>query len=89
VVRKGAPRNLANAFVKPIWAGHGADLVSASAKALDNYSGKLNKAYGDTAKKAVVLNLTDYTINNLGKEVESFEELIQEIMSEVRAALGV
>jgi len=89
VVREGAPRNLANAFIKPVWAGRGEDLVSASAKALDDYTGRLNTAYGDTAKKAVVLNLTEHTAKNLGKEVESFEELIQEVMSEVKSALGV
>jgi len=89
VVREGAPRNLTNAFVKPVWAGSGEDLITASVKALDDYNGRLNKAYGDTAKKAVVLNLTEHTAKNLGKEVESFDELIQEVMSEVRSALGV
>ncbi len=85
---EGAPRNLANAFAKPVWPGREMDLIATSVKALDEYAGKLNKAYGDPARVAVVLNLTDYPTKHLGKRVESFEELLGAIMPGVRSALG-
>lgn len=88
VVREGAPRNLANAFVKPVWSGR-EDLVHASVKALDDYAQKLNKAYGDTSSKALVLNLSAYKPQHLGQEVETFADLVNEVMAEVRKALEV
>ena len=88
VVRESAPRNLANAFVKPVWSGRD-DLVHASVKALDDYTQKLNKAYGDTSSKALVLNLSPYKPQHLGQEVETFADLVNEVMAEVRKALEV
>lgn len=88
VVREGAPRNLANAFVKPVWSGR-EDLVHASVKALDDYTQKLNKAYGDTSSKALVLNLSTYKPQHLGQEVETLADLVNEVMAEVRKALEV
>ena len=52
VVRDDAPRQLANAFVRPVAPRRDDDLVGASIGALSDYWGRLNAMYGDDGLRA-------------------------------------
>lgn len=86
-VRQGAdPRNLANAFEKPVRPSPALSLTEASVERLEARWEKLAAAYGQNGP-AFVLNLTDAQ-SRLGEPVESLDELIGRTLAEVRAGLG-
>jgi CRISPR system Cascade subunit CasC len=80
---KGAPRSLANAFVKPVFPGHGEteDLVSGSIIIFDKYWGDLTRMYGEAGiKKAAICVLDDVKLQYLkAKQVDSVEAIIQSV----------
>ncbi len=90
VVKDGAPRNLANAFLKPVRVSRHRpddDLMKNSVESLARYWKKLDDAYGQDGE-AFFLNLTDDDPNLNGGAVKNFEELIEKVMERVRARLG-
>lgn len=67
VVRRSAPMNLANAFVKPVYPGHDGDLVERSIQALDRHWGALADMYGgDAVVSAAVATLNGDRLQHLG-----------------------
>lgn len=86
-VRDGAPRNLANAFAKPVWRGQ-QGLIASSVEALDRYLGKIERAYGDTRRLACFVNLSEAKPQNAGKEAASLKEAIDTVMKPVEEWLG-
>ncbi|WP_457630557.1 type I-E CRISPR-associated protein Cas7/Cse4/CasC [Oceanithermus sp.] len=81
-VRDGAPRNLANAFVNPVWRSK-TDLVSASVEALDSYASKVESVYGDTRASAYYLNLSAASPENVGEAADGLNEAIESTMLHV------
>jgi CRISPR system Cascade subunit CasC len=81
-VREGDPRNLANAFAKPVWRGKNG-VVAVSVTAFDQYWGKVNEAYGDSALRTVHVDLTDSELENSGVRVRNFDEAVREVMQDV------
>jgi CRISPR system Cascade subunit CasC len=84
VVRPHGLWSLANAFVKPVWPGAQEDLIQASIERLDDYWGRLAKAYPATGNgkaapvvvfftvhEAAVEHLKDYEKHNLDELVET------------------
>ena len=91
VVKDGAPRNLANAFLKPVRVSRHRpddDLMKNSVESLARYWKKLDDAYGQDGE-VFYLNLSEARPNFEGQSVNSFEELVNEAMKRVRERLGV
>lgn len=89
-VRQAAdPRNLANAFERPVakseWSRQG--LTAASVDRFVTKWQRLEKAYGQ-AGPTFSLNLTD-AADGLGTRTESLDNLVAATMGAVRSALGV
>lgn len=89
VRRDADPRNLANAFEKPVGRSdlREMSLTAASVGRLEREWGKLDTAYGQ-AGDTVTLNLTD-TASAVGAPVPSLDALIERTLAAVRGALGV
>lgn len=81
-VREGGPRNLANAFAKPVWRGR-EGLVASSVAALDEYMGKIERAYGGTKSSAHFLNLSTAKPSHTGREHPSLADLLDAVMKDV------
>lgn len=81
------PRNLANAFEKPIRPGREQSLTEASVKQLEAKWVKLARAYGQNGQ-TFVLNLTDFD-SQIGEPALSLEELLGHTEKAVKASLGV
>ncbi len=91
VVKDGAPRNLANAFLKPVRVSRHRpddDLMENSVESLSNYWKTLDNAYGKDGE-AFYLNLSQARPDFEGQSVNTFEELVNEAMKRVRERLGV
>ncbi|EMY77977.1 putative CRISPR-associated protein Cas7/Cse4/CasC, subtype TIGR01869 [Leptospira weilii serovar Ranarum str. ICFT] len=85
-VRQNAdPRNLANAFEKPIGKNDLTDksLTEVSINRFETKWEKLDKAYGQ-AGKTFILNLADDTKSKVGTSVDSLDHLIQQTIAEVK-----
>lgn len=87
VRREADPRNLANAFEKPVRPSRDQSLTEASVERLEAKWQKLAEAYGQNGE-VFVLNLTDLK-SKLGKQVKNLDELLEETLKTVRANLGV
>ena len=90
VVSESAPRNLANAFLNPVYIRHNrpdGDLMEKSIVKLGQYWQRLDKAYGQDGE-VFFLNLKEVNPALNGRKVESFEELIEAVMKRVREKLG-
>lgn len=87
VRQEADPRNLANAFEKPVRPSREKSLTEASVERLEAKWQKLSAAYGQNGA-AWVLNLTD-TQSQIGTPVGSLDELVQSAMKAVRANLGL
>jgi CRISPR system Cascade subunit CasC len=86
-VRKNAdPRNLANAFEKPVRPNREASLTEVSASRFESKWQKLENAYGQ-AGQTYTMNLTDH-VSQLGEQAESLDDLIAQTMKAVKSALG-
>ena len=85
-VREGGPRNLANAFAKPVWRGR-EGLITSSVAALDSYMGKIERAYGGSKTSAHFLNLSDAKPSHAGKEHPSLDDLLSAVMRDVEELL--
>jgi CRISPR system Cascade subunit CasC len=89
-VRQNAdPRNLANAFEKPIskFNLNKESLTTVSAHRLEHSWKKLETAYGQSGQ-TFTLNLTDLE-SKVGEGVSSLDRLIEQTMNAVKKALGV
>ena len=90
VVKDGAPRNLANAFLKPVRVSRhhpDDDLMKNSAENLTRYWKKLDGAYGQDGE-TFYLNLSEARPDFASRPVGSFEELVSEALKSVRDRLG-
>lgn len=87
VRQEADPRNLANAFEKPVRPNREKSLTEASVERLEAKWQKLSAAYGQNGA-AWVLNLTDAQ-SQIGTPVGSLDELVQSAMKAVRANLGL
>ncbi len=87
VRQEADPRNLANAFEKPVRPSREKSLTEASVERLEARWQKLSAAYGQDGA-AWVLNLTDAQ-SQIGTPVGSLDELVQSAMKAVRANLGL
>lgn len=87
VRRDADPRNLANAFEKPVRPNRDQSLTEASLEKLNAKWEKLASAYGQNGK-AFTLNLTDLE-SRIGEGVSSLDELLSKTLQEVRRMLGV
>jgi len=90
VVTERAPRNLANAFLKPVYIRRNRpddDLMEISIDRLGQYWQELDKAYGQDGD-VFFLNLKGVNPEFNGRKVASFEGLIAEVMKRVREKLG-
>jgi CRISPR system Cascade subunit CasC len=87
VRQEADPRNLANAFEKPVRPNREKSLTEASVERLEARWQKLSAAYGQDGA-AWVLNLTDAQ-SQIGTPVGSLDELVQSAMKAVRANLGL
>lgn len=87
VRQEADPRNLANAFEKPVRPNREKSLTEASVERLEAKWQKLSAAYGQNGA-AWVLNLTDAQ-SQIGTPVGSLDELVQSAMEAVRANLGL
>jgi len=87
VRQEADPRNLANAFEKPVRPNREKSLTEASVERLEARWQKLSAAYGQDGA-AWVLNLTDAQ-SQIGTPVGSLDELVQSTMKAVRANLGL
>lgn len=89
--RDADPRNLANAFERPVgrtdWAKDQLGLTAASVARFEAKWAKLEGAYGQ-AGATFTLNLTDAN-SDLGTAVPSLDTLVDRTMATVRVALGV
>ncbi len=83
------PRNLANAFERPVGKGEWikAGLTDSSVQRLEATWQKLDTAYGQTGA-TFTLNLTEIK-GEVGTAVPSLDALVAETMAAVRGALGV
>ena len=89
VVKDGAPRNLANAFLKPVRVNrHRPDgnLMKNSVESLARYWKKLDDAYGQDGE-VFYLNLCDDDPKLNGGAVKNFDELVGRVMELVRTRL--
>lgn len=87
-VRQDAdPRNLANAFEKPVRPTRDHSLTEVSVDRLQQKWAKLEAAYGQ-AGRTFTLNLTEMP-SSVGTSVNSLDELIQQTVQAVRQALRV
>jgi CRISPR system Cascade subunit CasC len=87
VRREADPRNLANAFEKPVRPIRDKSLTEASVERLEARWQKLAEAYGQNGE-VFVLNLTDLE-SKLDSPVKSLDELLEKTLETVRANLGV
>lgn len=90
--RDAAPRNLAAAFEKPVFArGAAKSLTGLSVERLMEYWEKLDRCYGKPAEEWVsLINLSDGEITYHRSElVESVDEAIAKAMQGVKLLLGV
>jgi CRISPR system Cascade subunit CasC len=86
-VRQNAdPRNLANAFEKPVSPQRDASLTEVAAAKFEAKWQKLEQAYGQ-AGQTFTLNITDFK-STLGTPTQSLDALIGETLKAVKAALG-
>lgn len=86
-VRQNAdPRNLANAFEKPVRPHRDKSLTEASLERLEAKWKRLEEAYGQSGQ-AFTLNLTEAS-STVGEGIASLDELLAKTMQEVRRALG-
>ena len=76
-----APRNLANAFETPVYAGKGGKLTEKSASELIKKANTLKAAYGGE-EKTFVLNLTGAT-ETMGEKVDTLESLLRKACAAV------
>ncbi len=84
------PRNLANAFVPPVYVRPGEDLVAESIKRLEAYWERLDNAYGHPeGEKVFVLPVKDFELDYLAPHVRgNLEALLIQIESAVKECLG-
>lgn len=87
VRQEADPRNLANAFEKPVRPSREKSLTEASVERLEAKWQKLSAAYGQDGA-AWVLNLTDAQ-SQIGTPVGSLDELVKSAMQAVKANLGL
>ena len=90
-VTEGAPRNLANAFLKPVYVRKqrpDEDLMAESISRLSEYWRKLDRSYGQ-AGEIFFINLKEVRSELHGKKVERFDELVAEVMQRIREKFGV
>jgi CRISPR system Cascade subunit CasC len=80
------PRNLANAFEKPIRPSRDQSLTESSIEQLEDKWKRLATAYGQNGQ-TFVLNLTDFEAQ-IGKPALSLDKLIEATLKAVRANLG-
>lgn len=85
VVREAGLWSLANAFVRPVWAGRDGDMIQRSIGELDGYWGKLTKMYGEHGIHGRWVSLTEEdTLQHLAAaRVESVDELIENVLATV------
>ena len=85
VVRERGLQSLANAFVRPVSAMPGEDLVEKSVSALDNYLGRLTEMYGDAESTRRVVCLDSAYGGKLANlkhaQVAAFETLIEQTVA--------
>jgi CRISPR system Cascade subunit CasC len=87
-VRQDAdPRNLANAFEKPVRPSRERSLTEASVERLEAKWKKLSEAYGQDGE-AWVLNLTE-TTSQISAAAQNLDGLITQALTKVRANMGV
>lgn len=89
-VRKNAdPRNLSNAFEKPVTKKdlHEKTLTEASIEKFEKKWNKLETAYGQ-AGNTFILNLTEFE-SKIGTNIDSLDILIQETVKEIKNNIGV
>jgi len=67
--RADTPRNLANAFVPPVWVRPGEDLVAESVRRLEDYWQRLDLAYGRPEERIFVLPVKDFELGYLADHV--------------------
>ncbi len=79
------PRNLANAFEKPVRPGQDKSLTEASVERLEARWKKLAEAYGQNGK-TFVLNLTDAP-SSIGEAVESLDGLLRSVLEQIKSNL--
>jgi CRISPR system Cascade subunit CasC len=85
-VRQDAdPRNLANAFEKPVRPHRDKSLTETSIERFEAKWKRLEEAYGQSGQ-TFTLNLTELS-SAVGKGVASLDELIAKTMQEVKRAL--
>ncbi|WP_276955647.1 type I-E CRISPR-associated protein Cas7/Cse4/CasC [Allomeiothermus silvanus] len=87
VRQEADPRNLANAFEKPIRPNKEKSLTEASLEQLEAKWQKLSEAY-DQNGEAWVLNLTEVK-SQIGTPVKNLGELVAKALEKVRANMGV
>lgn len=87
VRQEADPRNLANAFEKPIRPNKEKSLTEASLEQLEAKWQKLSEAYGQNGE-AWVLNLTEVK-SQIGTPVKNLDELVAKALEKVRANMGV
>jgi CRISPR system Cascade subunit CasC len=87
VRQEADPRNLANAFEKPIRPNKEKSLTEASLEQLEVKWQKLSEAYGQNGE-AWVLNLTEAK-SQIGTSAKNLGELITKALEKVRANMGV
>jgi len=77
--------SLANAFEIPVRAGKGGGLMSASITALDDYWGRLNKAYGSEGVNpaALVVTESDTLVNLKDAAVANLDEWVETLLAEL------
>ncbi len=79
------PRNLANAFEKPVRPSQDKSLTEASVERLEARWKKLAEAYGQNGK-TFVLNLTDAP-SSIGEAVESLDGLLRSVLEQIKSNL--
>ncbi len=89
----GAPRSLANAFVKPVRPSRDEDLVALSARALAGYAAALDKVYGTKGRAKgglsfIALDADGGIAETLGKALPYAADLgsLDELVTSVTAA---
>lgn len=87
VRQEADPRNLANAFEKPVRPNREKSLTEVSVERLEDKWQKLFAAYGQNGA-AWVLNLTDAQ-SQIGTPVGSLDELVESTVRAVKANLGL
>jgi CRISPR system Cascade subunit CasC len=84
-VRQNAdPRNLANAFEKPVRPKRDNSLTEASIERFEQKWRRLEEAYGQSGT-TFILNLTDLP-SQLGEKVDSLDSLLEKALSAVKSA---